>query len=250
MKIVAIIPARYDSSRFPGKPLADMNGKPMIRRVYEQVQKVLPDLYVATDDMRIFEAVQHFHGNVVMTSKNHRSGTDRCWEAFTKIGTPYDVIINIQGDEPFILSSQIESIISCFLDPDVEIATLVKPYNSDESIEKLFDPLSPKVVLNKKNEAIYFSRSVIPYFRDVHQSDWLSKHKYYKHIGIYGYRKDILEQIIQLAPTELEKAESLEQLRWIENGFRIKVAETNQETIAIDTPEDLKRAHEFLRKSK
>ncbi|MDD2299849.1 MAG: 3-deoxy-manno-octulosonate cytidylyltransferase [Fermentimonas sp.] len=249
MRIAAIIPARYASSRFPGKPLADMGGKPMIRRVYEQVQKVLPDLYVATDDMRIFEAVQSFQGNVVMTSQNHRSGTDRCREAITKIDKTYDVVLNIQGDEPFILPSQINSIISCFTDPEVEIATLVKPFEATDSFEKLFNPLSPKVVINKNNEAIYFSRSVIPYIRDVQHDEWLSKHQYFKHIGVYGYRTDILEQITQLSPSELEKAESLEQLRWIENGFRIKVAITNYETISIDTPEDLKRALEYLRQS-
>lgn len=250
MRVAAIIPARYASTRFPGKPLADMDGKPMIRRVYEQVQKVLhDDVYVATDDMRIFEAVQRFNGSVVMTSKDHRSGTDRCLEAITNIDKSYDVVLNIQGDEPFILPSQINSIINCFLDSDVEIATLAKAYTSDDDLDKLFDPLSPKVVLNKKNEAIYFSRSVIPYIRDVQHDNWLSKHQYYKHIGIYGYRIDILKRITSLSPTELEKAESLEQLRWIEHGFRIKVAKTNEETIAIDTPEDLQKALEFLKES-
>lgn len=250
MRVAAIIPARYASSRFPGKPLADMDGKPMIRRVYEQVQKVLTDLYVATDDMRIFETVKSFQGNVVMTSQSHRSGTDRCREAVTKIDKPYDVIINIQGDEPFILPSQIESIINCFSDPDVEIATLVKPFKATDGFEKLCNPLSPKVVINKNNEAIYFSRSVIPYVRDVHNDDWLGKHQFFKHIGVYGYRTSILEQITQLAPSDLEKAESLEQLRWIENGFRIKVAFTDYETISIDTPADLQKALEFLRISR
>lgn len=248
MEVAAIIPARYASSRFPGKPLADMDGKPMIRRVYEQVQKVLPELYVATDDKRIFDTVRHFQGNVVMTSTNHRSGTDRCREAISKIDKSYDVILNIQGDEPFILPSQIKAIINCFSDPDVEIATLVKPFSADDSFEQLFNPLSPKVVLNKNNEAIYFSRSIIPYIRDVQHDKWLRKYKFFKHIGIYGYRTDILKQITKLPPSELEKAESLEQLRWIENGFRIKVAETNQETIAIDTPEDLLKALDFMRK--
>jgi 3-deoxy-manno-octulosonate cytidylyltransferase (CMP-KDO synthetase) len=247
MRVAAIIPARYASTRFPGKPLADMYGKPMIRRVYEQVQKVLPDLYVATDDMRIYEAVQNFQGNVVMTSQHHRSGTDRCMEAISKIDKKYDVVINIQGDEPFILPSQINSIIECFSAPDVEIATLVKPFKSTDGFEKLMNPLSPKVVLNNKYEAIYFSRSVIPFIRDVQQDNWLSKHQFYKHIGIYGYRTDILEKITQLSPSELEKAESLEQLRWIDNGFRIKVAITKHETISIDTPEDMKKALDFLR---
>lgn len=248
MEVAAIIPARYASSRFPGKPLADMDGKPMIRRVYEQVQKVLPELYVATDDERIFDTVRSFQGNVVMTSANHRSGTDRCREAITKIDKNYDVILNIQGDEPFIMPSQIMAIINCFSDPDAEIATLVKPFTAEDSIEQLKSPLSPKVVLNKNKEAIYFSRSIIPYIRDVELNEWLSKHKFYKHIGIYGFRTDILFQITKLPPSDLERAESLEQLRWIENGFRIKVAETNEETIAIDTPEDLLNALDFMRK--
>ena len=242
MKFVAIIPARYASTRFPGKPLADMNGKPMIQRVYEQVKKSIADVYVATDDERIFDSVQRFNGNAVMTSTAHRSGTDRCNEAYNKIGKPFDVVLNIQGDEPFVFPEQIELLKSCFTDSDVELATLVKPFEPKEGLDALHNPSSPKVVLNNKLEAIYFSRSVIPYLRDVAPDDWLNQHLFYKHIGIYGYRTDVLKDITQLSAGMLEKAESLEQLRWIENGFRIKVGVTSQETFGIDTPEDLKKA--------
>lgn len=247
MKIAAIIPARYASTRFPGKPLAMMDGKPMIRRVYEQVRKVLEDVYVATDDVRIFDVVTGFGGKAVMTSAHHRSGTDRCHEAVERIGKPFDVILNIQGDEPFIHPSQITLLTDCFASADTELATLVKPFTEDDDREALFNPSSPKVVLNKKGEAIYFSRSVIPYIRDVPHSEWPGRHRFYKHIGIYGYRTDILQQITQLPPSALEKAESLEQLRWIENGYRIQVAVTEHETIGIDTPEDLQKALDYLR---
>lgn len=246
MKFVAIIPARYASTRFPGKPLADMNGKPMIQRVYEQVKKSIADVYVATDDERIFDSVQRFNGNAVMTSTAHRSGTDRCNEAYNKIGKPFDVVLNIQGDEPFVFPDQIELLKSCFTDSDVELATLVKPFEPKEGLDALHNPSSPKVVLNNKLEAIYFSRSVIPYLRDVAPDDWLNQHLFYKHIGIYGYRTDVLKDITQLSAGMLEKAESLEQLRWIENGFRIKVGVTSQETFGIDTPEDLKKAIKHL----
>lgn len=246
MKFVAIIPARYASTRFPGKPLADMNGKPMIQRVYEQVKKSIADVYVATDDERIFDSVQRFNGNAVMTSTAHRSGTDRCNEAYNKIGKPFDVVLNIQGDEPFVFPEQIELLKSCFTDSDVELATLVKPFEPKEGLDALHNPSSPKVVLNNKLEAIYFSRSVIPYLRDVAPDDWLNQHLFYKHIGIYGYRTDVLKDITQLSAGMLEKAESLEQLRWIENGFRIKVGVTSQETFGIDTPEDLKKAIKHL----
>lgn len=242
MKFVAIIPARYASSRFPGKPLADMNGKPMIQRVYEQVIKSIPDVYVATDDDRIFNAVRSFGGNVVMTSTTHRSGTDRCKEAYNKIGKTFDVVLNIQGDEPFIFPEQIELLKSCFTDSSVEIATLVKPFDQKDGLEALKNPSTPKVVLSDKLDAIYFSRSIIPYIRDEAPEEWLDHHLFYKHIGIYGYRTDILETITQLPAGKLEKSESLEQLRWIENGFKIKVGITEHETIGIDTPDDLERA--------
>lgn len=243
MKFLGIIPARFASTRFPGKPLADMQGKPMIQRVYEQVTKVLPVAYVATDDIRIEAAVKAFGGNVVMTSDQHKSGTDRCYEAFTKIGKDFDVIINIQGDEPFIHPEQIETLINCFTNKDVEIATLVKPFAIEDDFEtKLFNPNTPKVVLNKKGEALYFSRSVIPYLRGKQYTEWLANHTYYKHIGMYAYRADILKAITALEQSPLEIAESLEQLRWIENGYTIQTGITHQETIGIDTPEDLEKA--------
>jgi len=252
MKFIGIIPARYASTRFPGKPLADIDGKSMIQRVYEQVSGVLDTVYVATDDIRIEEAVHTFGGNVVMTSSDHKSGTDRCMEAFQKVGAGCDVVINIQGDEPFIHSSQIESLMKCFTDnKDTQIATLVKPFSIDDDFESvLFNPSSPKVVLNAKNEAIYFSRSVIPYYRNAPYQEWLKMHTYYKHIGLYAYRADVLTQITALPQSSLELAESLEQLRWIENGYRIRVAISEVETIGIDTPGDLERAVKFLKQQK
>lgn len=246
MKFVAIIPSRYASSRFPGKPLADMNGKPMIQRVYEQVKKSLPDVYVATDDQMIFDAVKSFDGNVVMTSSTHRSGTDRCNEAYNKIGKSFDVVLNVQGDEPFMLPEQIDLLKECFTDSSIEIATLIKPFNPKDGLSALTNPSSPKVVLSKESFAIYFSRSVVPYLRDVDPEEWLNKHVFYKHIGIYGYRTDVLSKITQLPAGILEKAESLEQLRWIENGFKIKTSITNHETVGIDTPQDLQNALEQM----
>ncbi len=250
MEFIAIIPSRYASTRFPGKPLADMDGKPMIQRVYEQVKKAVAEVWVATDDARIFDVVQSFGGNVVMTSPLHRSGTDRCFEAYRKIGKNADVVINVQGDEPFIQPEQIDRLKNCFDSPEVQLATLVKPFRKEEGIEALFNPASPKVVINKNFEALYFSRSVIPYVRDIDQSQWLDYHVFYKHIGIYGYRADILEEIVSLPQSTLEKAESLEQLRWIENGYRIRVGVTNIETIGIDTPQDMERALQFLENEK
>ncbi len=242
MKFIAIIPARYASSRFPGKPLADMNGKPMIQRVYEQVKQSISEVHVATDDERILQAVKEFGGNAVMTSIDHRSGTDRCNEAYSKIGQSFDVVLNIQGDEPFITPDQIDLLKACFTDDSVEIATLVKPFENHVELAELQNPSSPKVVLSKKSEAIYFSRSIIPFLRDAEKSQWPSQHVFYKHIGIYGYRADVLQQITRLPPGVLEQAESLEQLRWIENGYKIKVGVTTHETMGIDTPEDLQNA--------
>lgn len=247
MKFIAIIPARYASTRFPGKPLVDMLGKPMIQRVYEQVKKAVEEVWVATDDSRIFDAVEAFDGKAVMTSTQHRSGTDRIQEAYTKINQPFDVIINVQGDEPFIQPEQIEALKACFDSSAVELATLVKPFKKEDGFDALFNANSPKVVINKNNEAIYFSRSIIPYIRDVHHTEWLDKHTFYKHIGMYAYRVDVLAEITQLPPSSLEKAESLEQLRWIENGYRIRVGYTDAETIGIDTPEDMEKALRFLR---
>ena len=249
MRFIGIIPARYASTRFPGKPLADMDGKSMIQRVYEQVKDTVDAVYVATDDQRIEQAVKNFGGNVVMTSDKHKSGTDRCYEAYQKVGEDFDVVINIQGDEPFIQPKQIETIKNCFTDNSVQIATLVKPFRPDDDFEKvLFNPNSPKVVINRNQEAMYFSRSVIPYIRGKHFSEWLPNHTYYKHIGMYAYRADVLAQITSLPQSPLELAESLEQLRWLENGYKIKVGITNIETIGIDTPEDLAKAIEVLRR--
>lgn len=248
MKFLAIIPARYASTRFPGKPLANMGGKTVIQRVYEQVTQSVSDAFVATDDQRIFDAVENFGGRAVMTSENHKSGTDRSYEAFTKIGKGFDVIINIQGDEPFIHPDQIEAIKHCFDDNNTQIATLVKPFCETDKTEMLFNENSPKVVVNKNMEAMYFSRSVIPFKRGKDKSVWLKEYNpYYKHIGMYAYKAEVLKEITTLPQSSLELAESLEQLRWLENGYRIKVGITNIETIGIDTPADLERAVEFLK---
>lgn len=236
MKFLALIPARYASSRFPGKPLAIIGGKPMIQRVYERASAIFEHCYVATDDSRIEEAVVAFGGKVVMTGTHHRSGTDRCYEAMQKVGEQFDVVVNIQGDEPFIAVEQLIQLQSCFQDPTTDIATLVKPFAADEDI---FNPNSPKVVLSTDGFALYFSRSVIPYIRGTEPSQWQSNHQYYKHIGLYAYRCRVLREITSLAPGRLETAESLEQLRWIENGYRIKTAVTNIASYGIDTPEDL-----------
>ena len=246
LKFVALIPARYASTRFPGKPLAVLGGKPVIERVYEQVASVIPTVAVATDDERIASAVEGFGGRAIMTSPNHKSGTDRCYEAYTKLGEEYDVVINVQVDEPFIAASQLSSLMSCFDDPKVDIATLVKPFAEQDGLAALENPNSPKVVLDKESRAIYFSRSVIPYLRGVERSEWLSKHTFYKHIGMYAFRSDALRQITALPQSPLELAESLEQLRWLENGYKIGVGITNIETVGIDTPEDLERAERFL----
>lgn len=246
MKFIAIIPARYASTRFPAKPLAVLGGKPVIRRVYEQVAGVLDDAVVATDDRRIYDAVLAFGGKAEMTSSDHRSGTDRCWEAYLKQGTEYDVVVNVQGDEPFIRASQLEAVKRCFDDPATDIATLVKPFAETDGLAALENPNSPKVVLDAQSRAIYFSRSVIPYLRGVERSEWLARHTFYKHIGLYAFRPEVLRAVTALPQSALEKAESLEQLRWLENGYRIGVGITDVETIGIDTPEDLARAEEFL----
>ena len=246
MKFVGIIPARYASTRFPAKPLAMLGGKPVIQRVYEQVAGVLDDAYVATDDERIEQVVKDFGGKVVMTSTHHKSGTDRCWEAYQKIGGGFDVVVNIQGDEPFIQPSQLEVVRACFLDEQTQIATLVKPFTVDSGFEALENVNGVKVVVNKNMNALYFSRSIIPFQRNVEKSEWLSHHIYYKHVGLYAYRADVLQQITSLQQSSLELAESLEQLRWLENGYSIKVGLTDVETIGIDTPADLERAEAFL----
>ena len=242
MKYIGIIPARYASTRFPGKPLAELMGKPMIQWVYERVTGLLDRVMVATDDERILNAVQAWGGEALLTSPDHPSGTDRCLEAYLKLKEDYDVVINIQGDEPFIHPSQIELLKAAFQNPATQIATLVKPFSSDDDFEHLSNPNTPKVLLNAKGQAIYFSRSVIPYIRSKHHTEWLKSHTFYKHIGIYAYRPHILKEITSLPTSNLEKAESLEQLRWIENGYAVQTMITNEETIGIDTPEDLERA--------
>ena len=247
MKFIGIIPARYASTRFPAKPLAMLGGKPVIQRVYEQVCGVLDEAYVATDDERIETAVKSFGGKVVMTSVNHKSGTDRCYEAYTKVGEGYDVIVNIQGDEPFIQRSQLEAVKTCFDDETTQIATLVKPFTPENGFDALENVNSPKVVVDKRMNALYFSRSIIPFMRNKDKNEWLSGHTYYKHIGLYAYRASVLKEITSLPQSSLELAESLEQLRWLENGYKIKVGLTNVETIGIDTPADLERAENFLK---
>ena len=246
-KYIVIIPARYASTRFPAKPLAVLGGKPVIQRVYEQVSGIFDEAYVATDDERIEAAVKAFGGKVVMTSVDHNSGTDRCFEAYAKVGAGYDVVVNIQGDEPFIQSSQLLAVKACFNDPATHIATLVKPFTVDDSFTALENVNSPKVVVDKNMNALYFSRSIIPYQRNADKKDWLKNHIYYKHIGLYAYRADVLAAITSLPQSSLELSESLEQLRWLENGYTIKVGVTEVETIGIDTPEDLERAEEFLK---
>lgn len=244
MKFIGIIPARYASTRFPGKPLAMLGGRSVIQRVYEQAAAVLEEAYVATDDKRIFKAVEEFGGRVVMTRQDHKSGTDRIEEAAEKIGTQADVIINIQGDEPFIQKSQIETLKSLFENSETQIGTLGKKF---ESIEAATNPNSPKIVTDKNGFALYFSRSIIPYIRGKEQTEWLQHFPFLKHLGLYAYRRDVLRQITQLPQSPLELAESLEQLRWLENGYRIRVGLTDVETVGIDTPEDLRRAEEFIK---
>ncbi len=240
--VLGIIPARFASSRFPGKPLADIKGKAMIQHVYERVAKQIANTIVATDDERIEQAVMAFGGNVVMTSANHKSGTERCFEAYEKYrkktGFDADVIVNIQGDEPFIKEDHIQKVISGFVKEETEIVTLAKLIDSQE---ELFSSNQPKVVFNSFNEALYFSRSPIPFMRAIKKDLWIEKNDYYKHIGIYAYRTEVLEKIVQFKPSKLEKAESLEQLRWLENGMTIKVELTKYDSQSVDTPEDLDR---------
>ncbi len=263
MQYIGIIPARYASSRFPGKPLADIGGMSMIQRVYEQASKVLDTVIVATDDERIYDCVRAFGGLVYMTSAEHRCGTDRICEAYQLYRASGNgnrvldngewvldnedqdiVVVNIQGDEPFIQPEQIQAVMDCF---PTDIATLAKPYTEQDDLQELLTPNIVKVVFSlQTGEALYFSRSVIPYLRGVEQSEWLSKGQYFSHIGLYAYRADVLQRITQMPQTPLEKAESLEQLRWLENGLKIKVAVSNTKSIGIDTPEDLQQAIEYL----
>ena len=245
MKFIGIIPARYQSSRFPGKPLAMINNKPMIQWVFENMTKAVVEVWVATDDKRIFKAVENFGGKAVETLSTHQSGTDRCAEAARIIAetTNFDVVVNVQGDEPFIQPKQIELLKSCFT-ADAEIATLTKRI---ESTEELFNPNRPKVVTDNQQNALYFSRSPIPFVRGSENENWLSKHTFWGHIGMYAYKSDVLQKISKLKHGDLEKAESLEQLRWLENGFKIKTAVTEHQSIGIDTPEDLLQALQLLK---
>ncbi len=251
INFIGIIPARYASTRFPGKPLALIKGKSMISRVYEQASKAIEHVVVATDDERIFKHVEDFGGRVVMTSDQHRSGTDRCAEAIRKIQPDYpnikfDVVINIQGDEPFIQPEQLRLLKSCFEEKDVNIATLAKKITNNE---ELFNPNVVKVIITSTNNALYFSRTPIPFMRNTNQEEWLQKYPYLKHIGIYAYRVNVLKEITQLSPSSLENAESLEQNRWLENDYSIYVKITSFETIAIDTPEDIEKLELFLDKN-
>jgi 3-deoxy-manno-octulosonate cytidylyltransferase (CMP-KDO synthetase) len=247
LHFTGIIPARYASTRFPGKPLALIGNKSMIQRVYEQVSKSLDNVFVATDDERILKAVTGFGGKAIMTSTEHSSGTDRCSEAITKIDEvnkiKTDIVINIQGDEPFIKPEQIDLLKSCFEDESVDIATLIC---RAETSEDVFSPNQIKVVLNVRGDALYFSRAHIPYLRDVEMKEWHLKHNFYKHLGIYGFKKDILKEVTLLSRSSLEIAESLEQNRWLENGYSIRTAITKWDSVGIDSPEDIERTKLFL----
>lgn len=246
LNFIAIIPARYASTRFPGKPLAMLGGITVIQRVYDQVKKALDNVIVATDDERIYSHVHAFGGKAVMTGSHHRSGTDRCWEAYSLNGGNEDIIINVQGDEPFIQPEQIATIMQCFSDDTIDIATLVKPFPSSGDVSALENPNAAKVVIDADMNALYFSRSIIPYMRGIDKALWPSQHQYYTHLGMYAYRAIALQRVTQLQPSSLEIAESLEQLRWLENGMKIKVGMSETSSIGIDTPQDLERAEEFL----
>lgn len=257
MSFIGIIPARYASRRFPGKPLVLIGKKTMIQRVYEQASKVLDSVIVATDDVRIQKAVEEFGGIAVMTSTKHKSGTDRCSEAIENYYKPSlspeflsreqrnkerSIIVNIQGDEPFIQPQQLEKVMSCFEESDTQIATLMKPI---ELAEDIFDPNTPKVITNLLGDAMYFSRSPIPYLQSIRKENWLESYQFFKHVGIYGYRYDILKEITKLEQTPLETSESLEQNRWLQHGYKIKVKTTELESIAVDTEDDLRKIKEM-----
>lgn len=248
MNFVGIIPARFASTRFPGKPLADIAGKPMIQRVYEQASKALDNVFVATDDSRIADAVEAFGGRCVMTASTHRSGTDRCYEAAMKAAPDADVVINIQGDEPFVDPSQIAALKECFSSPAVEIATLIRKFDPTDGFEALFNPNTPKVVTDTEGNALYFSRSIIPYIRGREWKEWISAATFYTHVGMYAYTLSVLARLVALPQSSLELAESLEQLRWLQAGYKIKTAVTLCKTIGIDTPQDLQAAVEMLAK--
>jgi 3-deoxy-manno-octulosonate cytidylyltransferase (CMP-KDO synthetase) len=246
MKFVALIPARYASSRFPGKPLADLLGKPLIQHVYERGRQVFDLVYVATDDTRIELAVKGFGGKSVLTSPLHKSGTDRCAEAGRILlphGTGSDIIINIQGDEPFIQEDQLNLLCACFKDESIQIATLANPVLTEE---ELANPNIVKVIRDKYCKALYFSRYPIPYLRDDTRQNRIHRFRYLRHLGIYAYRYPVLQEITGLPQSPLEKTESLEQLRWLENGYPVHVELTETESYGIDTPEDLEAARNMI----
>lgn len=238
MKVLGIIPARYGSTRFPGKPLAKIHGITMIQRVYQRAKlaTALQDVIVATDDQRIYDHVVSFGGKVMMTSDQHPSGTDRCAEVVAKFSGIYDVVVNIQGDEPYIHPEQIDLLVSCFKSGDFDLATLIKKITS---IEELNQVNLPKVVIDKSGKALYFSRSVVPYTKSEDRINAIEQGLYYKHVGIYGYRASILPELAALPKSKLEIMESLEQLRWLENGYSIVTAISDHENIAVDAPEDI-----------
>lgn len=247
MKVLILIPARYASTRFPGKPLAEIGGKPMVQHVLEKARCVAEDVFVATDDLRISDRVREVGGQAILTSADHKSGTDRCYEAYLNVirqtGKEFEVVVNIQGDEPFILPEQISTLISCFDNREIQIATLAKRFENPSDI---FDPNKVKVVCSALHTALYFSRSAIPFCRGKEKEEWLSVVPFYKHVGMYAYRPQVLKEITALPQGELEKAESLEQLRWLENGYKIAVRLTDHESVGIDTPEDLVRANQMI----
>lgn len=243
MKVVGIIPARYASTRFPGKPLALIKGKPMIQRVYEQALKSqLDEVVIATDDVRIADAVMDFGGRYVLTDPNHRSGTDRCQEALDLLDSQYDAVVNIQGDEPFIDPRQINQVMELISRDDTQLASLAKKIVDEV---ELFSINTVKVVMNKMGNALYFSRNPIPYMRNVDRSEWLKNGVFYKHIGIYAYKSETLRRIAEMQPTALEVSESLEQLRWLENGLDIRIGITDTENVSIDQPRDIEKAEKF-----
>lgn len=246
-KILVLIPARYASSRFPGKPLAKIGGVEMIVRVCRRVAETGFESAVATDDERIAAVVEAAGFKAVMTSSGHRSGTDRIYEAFTQLGSDADVVINVQGDEPFIDPSQIKTLAQCFDYPQTQIATLARVFDKAKGFEALFDPNVVKLTRDFAGDALYFSRSVIPYVHGAEWTEWLDRTEFLTHVGIYAYRADILRFVTSLPQSPLEKAESLEQLRWLENGLKIKVALTDTPTVGIDTPEDLEAAEALLK---
>lgn len=250
MKVLVLIPARYASTRFPGKPLAKIAGKEMILRVCGQVAATGYDLAVATDDSRIYDTVTAAGYRAVMTRADHPSGTDRLAEAYAKIGGDYDVVVNVQGDEPFIRPEQINDIVEIFTKyPDTRLATLARPYPQDRSYEGLEDPNMVKLVMGDDGRALYFSRSVIPYLRGIDKKEWPARHQYYSHIGIYAYTPSALAEIVRIPRGSLEISESLEQLRWLQHGYEVRVAVSDFPTIGIDTPEDLAAAEAFLKQA-